>query len=116
MPGEHANVRDTRRALKRAAIRAGVCAALGLLSPSRAQAAGCDPEYVAQSRQTFVVASNGVDDTANLQCAIDAASAFEDGLVQLLGGTYRTGQLVVSRLHGAIRGMGLDRTRVQNTD
>jgi hypothetical protein len=65
----------------------------------------------------MVVVSNGNDDTSNLQCAIDEASALGPGAtVQLLGGTYKTAQLVIGHLHGALRGMGFDRTRLQNLD
>jgi len=57
---------------------------------------------------------NGVDDTANIQAALDACVAHGPGCtVQLAAGTYLTRQLVEYHFDGTFRGMGIDITTIQ---
>lgn len=78
----------------------------------------CDPNYVSQSGSTFTVSPTGVDDTANIQCAFDAAVAAGPGsTVQLEAGTfYLSRDIVVVNFDGSFRGAGKGRTIVQNLD
>jgi len=97
------------RFLSVAAILIGICASAG--PPVLAN--GCDPDYVTQVGNTFIVAPTGENDTANLQCAFDAAAAAGPGsTVQLLSGTYSTGLLAVDTFHGSLVGVGKERTTV----
>jgi hypothetical protein len=75
----------------------------------------CDPEYVRQQGSTFIVLPTGTDDTANLQCAFDAAVEEGPGAgVRLLAGDYYTGQIVVHDFYGSFSGAGARRTAVFN--
>lgn len=54
---------------------------------------------------------NGLDDTANLQAALDAAVTHGPGAtVQLAAGTYRTNQLVATNFQGRLKGAGQTQT------
>jgi hypothetical protein len=80
-----------------------------------ASAGACDPAFVTKSGSVFTVKPTTVDDTANLQCAFDLASAAGPGVtVRLLGGTYHTAQIVVNDFHGTFTGKGLKNTLVTN--
>jgi hypothetical protein len=75
----------------------------------------CDPEYVAQQGDTFTVLPTGMDDTANLQCAFDAAVAVGQGAeVRLLAGDYHTGQIVAHNFQGSFYGVGANKTSIYN--
>ena len=57
---------------------------------------------------------NGVDDTANLQAALDMAVTSGPGCtVQLAKGKYLTQQLVTYNFHGTFRGEGRDKTTIE---
>jgi hypothetical protein len=57
---------------------------------------------------------NGIDDTANLQAALDACVARGPrAVVQLAAGRYLTRQLVTYGFHGTLTGMGTDRTIIE---
>lgn len=78
-------------------------------------ALACDPAYVTQTHNRIVVKSTGVDDTSNLQCALDAAVDFGAGAkVQLQAGTFRTRQIVVNGFAGQFTGSGLNSTTIVN--
>lgn len=78
---------------------------LALLLPATAWARG---------HTVYVPPPNGVDDTANIQTALDACVAYGPGCtVQLAAGTYLTRQLVEYHFQGTFRGMGIDSTTVQ---
>jgi hypothetical protein len=80
-----------------------------------ASAGTCDPAYVTKSGSVFTVKTTSADDTANLQCAFDLASAARPGVtVHLLSGTYHTAQIVVNDFHGTFKGNGLKNTIVAN--
>ena len=93
------------------------CAALAVAA-AQGVAQPCDPAtYVTRSGLVFTVAPSGGDDTACLQYALDQAAAAGHGaVVQLLAGSYKTAQLFVRDLHGALRGQGMDATTVRNLD
>ena len=75
----------------------------------------CDPDFVTQQGSRFTVLPTGTDDTANLQCAFDAAvDAGSGSEVRLLAGAYHTGQIVVNEFHGSFYGAGADETEVFN--
>jgi hypothetical protein len=78
-------------------------------------AVDCDPDFVVQEGSRFTVLPTGTDDTANLQCAFDAAvDAGPGSEVRLLAGAYHTGQIVVNEFHGSFCGAGADETEVFN--
>ncbi len=75
----------------------------------------CNPAFVTQSGSVITVKPTGVDDTANLQCAFDAAVASGPGVdVRLRSGTFHTGQIVVNDFHGKFTGAGVNKTTVFN--
>ena len=97
------------RLLSVAAIVIGICMSAG--QPVSADA--CDPTYVTQVGNTFIVAPTGGDDTANLQCAFDAAGAAGPGsTVQLMDGTYSIGRIAVDEFHGSFVGAGKEQTTI----
>jgi len=77
----------------------------------------CDPTYVQQKGMGITVLPTDGDDTANLRCAIDYAVTLGPGVtVQLLDHTYKTEQLVLQGFRGTIRGAGMTKTVVRNSD
>lgn len=57
---------------------------------------------------------NGVDDTANIQGALNKCVAYGPGCtVQLAAGTYLTRQVVVYNFQGTFKGMGVDSTTIE---
>lgn len=75
----------------------------------------CDPAYVVRTGKVFRVSPTGVDDTANIQCAFDAAIVRGPGTtVWLKSGTFHTAQIVVIDFHGAFKGNGIHKTEVVN--
>lgn len=75
----------------------------------------CDPDFIVQEGSRFTVLPTGTDDTANLQCAFDAAvDAGPGSEVRLLAGAYHTAQIVVNEFHGSFYGAGAGRTDVFN--
>ncbi|MGO9864820.1 MAG: hypothetical protein ACLPLR_14500 [Terriglobales bacterium] len=57
---------------------------------------------------------NGVDDTANIQAALDACVASgKTCTVQLAAGNYRTSQLVEYNFRGTFKGMGMNSTTIE---
>jgi hypothetical protein len=62
----------------------------------------------------YVQLPNGVDDTANLQAALDACVVRGPGcIVQLAAGKYFTRQLVAYNFRGTFKGMGKDLTTIE---
>ncbi|MFO1204887.1 MAG: hypothetical protein U1E63_03975 [Burkholderiales bacterium] len=93
--------------------------AVGLVGGAWAHSsAQCDPNNVSQQGKTITVKPTGIDDTKNLQCAIDlAVKAGRGSVVELAGPTGRpfyTAQLVAKNFKGTIRGKGMKRTIIQN--
>ena len=81
------------------------CLALLLILPTAASAGG---------PTIFVPPPNGVDDTTNIQAALNACLAKRPGCtVQLQAGKYFTKQLVTYNFHGTFKGMGQERTRIE---
>jgi hypothetical protein len=75
----------------------------------------CDSAYVTQTGKTFTVKATGVNDTANLQCAFDAAVAVGVGAeVQLSAGTFHTAQIVANNFRGTFAGSGAKITVILN--
>ena len=75
----------------------------------------CDSAFVIQSGVVFSVKPNGSDDTANIQCAFDAAVAAGAGSeMRLSTGIFHTAQIVVNDFHGKFTGAGSDKTTVTN--
>ena len=61
----------------------------------------------AGGRVVNVPPPNGVNDTANLQAALDTCVAYgRDCTVQLAAGNYLTSQLVAYNFHGIFKGKG----------
>lgn len=75
----------------------------------------CNPDYVVRMGNIIRVSPTGIDDTDNLQCAIDLAIAKNPGkTVLLMPGTFHTAQLVANDFHGTLRGSGINRTVIVN--
>jgi hypothetical protein len=67
----------------------------------------------AQGHTVTVPPPNGVDDTANIQQALDVCVKYGPGCtVQLAAGKYLTKQVVVYNFHGTFKGMGIDSTTI----
>jgi len=97
------------RLLSVAAIVIGICVATG----QPVWAHECDLDYVTQVGNTFIVDPTGGDDTANLECAFDAAAAAGPGsTVQLMDGTYSIGMIAVNEFHGSFVGSGKEQTTI----
>ena len=57
---------------------------------------------------------NGVDDTANIQAALDTCVAYGPGCtVKLAAGKYLTKQVVIYNFQGTFKGMGIDSTTIE---
>lgn len=70
---------------------------------------------VAVGHDRIVVTPSGGEDTANLQCALDAAIETPRPMtVQLAAGEFFTAQLVAKGFAGTLRGAGRDRTVIKN--
>jgi len=76
----------------------------------------CNSNYVSHSLNGWTVLPNGNDDTANLQCAFDEAAKGHGAAVQLIAGTYHTGQVAVSGFMGVFRGAGMNATTIETLD
>jgi hypothetical protein len=75
----------------------------------------CDTAYVTQSGNVLTVSPTDVDDTANIQCAFDAAIANGPGVdVRLTKGTFHTAQIVVNDFYGSFYGAGSKYTTLTN--
>ena len=69
---------------------------------------------VANGTTVLVPPPNGLDDTANIQAALNACVAHGSGCtVQLRAGKYLTSQLVAYNFRGTLKGMGQDKTTIQ---
>jgi len=88
---------------------------LSLAGMAQADIVGpCGP-YVTQVGNVFTVTPNGSDDTANLQCALDAAAAVGPGsTVQLAAGLFHSGFVYEGMYNGTIKGMGMDKTVIES--
>jgi len=85
------------------------------ITGSASAATSCDPAYVLQTGNAFLVKPTGVDDTANLQCAFDEAVALGAGAkVQLASGVFHTAQIVVNDFHGQFMGNSMSNSVVMN--
>jgi hypothetical protein len=83
------------------------------LSVSTASASSaCDPAFLTMIQDEIIVSPTGIDDTANLQCAFDEATA--GTTVRLLPGTFITQQIIVHDFHGQFTGAGDSRTTIVN--
>ena len=87
-------------------VSAGSVASAGVQS-------GCGPQVVTQ-RGALVVLPTGSDDTLNLQCAIDRAGSLGIRRIELVKGTYFTGQIVANSLVGHLVGAGVEKTVIRN--
>lgn len=85
------------------------------ITSSASAATSCDPAYVLQTGNTFLVKPTGMDDTANLQCVFDEAVVFgADAKVLLASGVFHTAQIVVNNFHGQFMGKGMSNSVVMN--
>lgn len=76
--------------------------------------ADCAPSVTISGDLIFVTPTGG-EDTANLQCALDAAiRASRPMTIQLTAGTFSIAQLVAKGFLGTLRGAGRDRTVIEN--
>ena len=88
--------------ISRLFLPGGVLLVLALAGPATARA------------DTYLVAPSGVDDTAAIQAAFDAAVADGPGaVVQFTEGTFYTSNVVAYGFQGAMQGMGRDATVIE---
>jgi len=75
----------------------------------------CNPAYVTQRGKVLTVKPTGVDDTANIQCALNKAVSLGVGsTVQLQCGTYFTGMIEVTGFTGTFKGAGKEMTIIHS--
>ncbi len=75
----------------------------------------CGTAFGKHHAAVYKVLPNGTDDTASLQAAFDAAvQAGPGSTVQLVKGTYHTGQIVVNGFQGRFLGAGAGQTVLTN--
>ena len=72
----------------------------------------CDHDYVKVHGTTIKVLPTGVDDTENLQCALDLATSMRWAKVKLIAGEYHTSFLEAEGFHGVFKGAGRDHTTI----
>jgi len=78
------------------------------------RATDCGPS-VSRHGEVIDVSPTGADDTASLQCAIDAAIAAGRPMsIRLAAGTFHTSQLVAKGFNGRLAGSGKDATVLAN--
>lgn len=65
---------------------------------------GCDTDFVTIAKTSISVAPNGVEDTFNIQCALDAAIDGEYSAIKLTAGTFFVGSLVARGFNGTLQG------------
>jgi hypothetical protein len=80
-------------------------------SPSFAQSP-CDTPEVKLGNNYFQVAPTGVDDTANIQCALDLAVERRIPEIRLTRGDFYIGALLARGFSGTLQGSGQDHTRI----
>jgi hypothetical protein len=95
------------------------CLLLGVFvviaSTAAQNVADCDPAYVSQDNGVITVEPTGVDDTANIQCAFNAAvSAETETAVHLSPGDFYTEQIVVNDFQSSFTGAGPQHTKIYN--
>lgn len=75
----------------------------------------CDPSFVTVTGSRINVTSTGLDDTVNLQCALDTAVAMGPGvMIRLSPGTFQIAQVMIEGFHGTLRGSNSQRTVITN--
>lgn len=95
----------TKRRVRVVVSMAMLTSLLWMTTP--AVAAGCDPDHVTQWGKTWRVTPTGTDDTANIQCAIDAAAGVHGSTVQLMAGRFRAAMLTMTDMvSGTFQGAG----------
>lgn len=83
-----------------------------------ADSVGCDDAYVQLDTAVLVinVEPTGVDDTNNIQCALDAAIATNIPTVRLGKHTYNISNLLVENFKGTFEGTSISSTTIQVID
>ena len=75
----------------------------------------CSEAFVAVHDLEITVLPTGVDDTANLQCALDVAASREPGaIVRLAAGDFYIAQVNVYGFEGRLAGAGMQATVIHN--
>jgi hypothetical protein len=92
-----------------------ICLALATLavalSVAGSAAAQCNPDHVSVAGRSITVSPTGLDDTANLRCALELGAGTGPGVeVKLEAGTYYTEQLVIADFRGTFEGAGREAT------
>ena len=82
------------------------------------QSIGCDDDFVLAAVDKFEinVTANGVDDTLNLQCAINSAASTGMPVVRLASSTYRVSQLIARDFSGSLSGTTTSSTTLEILD
>jgi hypothetical protein len=80
--------------------------------PAQAQELSCDAGFVTLSRGTIEVSPTGVDDTGNIQCALDVAKANGVPLVRLSDGDFNVSNVQIMDFNGVLEGRSRGKTIV----
>jgi len=73
----------------------------------------CDAREVQLKNNFIQIAPNGLDDTANIQCALDLAVERNIPEIRLTRGDFYISTLAVQNFRGTLQGGGADHTRVR---
>jgi hypothetical protein len=84
-----------------------------IAAPASAHGSECDRDHVRRYDTTWKVYPNGVDDTANVECALAEASHYDGAVVRLGKGTFHLDFLVSEGFDGTLRGAGRDYTTIE---
>ena len=78
----------------------------------------CDDSYVKQAADALIikVKPNGIDDTSNIQCALDWAVDTGMPQVRLSADTFYISHLVIEKFNGSLQGMTIDTTIIEVLD
>ncbi|MBE9548376.1 MAG: hypothetical protein IMF09_03140 [Proteobacteria bacterium] len=91
---------------------------LGFSLDSLAESIGCDDDFVQLDNAALVinVAPTNIDDTTNIQCALDVAASDGYPIVRLAADTYFVGSLVVENFKATLEGITKASTIIEVLD
>lgn len=83
-----------------------------------ASSIGCDDDFVQLANNELVidVTANGVDDTVNIQCALNMAKLQGIAVVRLGAGKYFISAIAIDKFNGTFQGKTIEKTVIQVLD
>jgi hypothetical protein len=97
-------------------LLASLCLFIAAMGTVQAQDLPCDANFVTISNNVIVISPTGVDDTANIQCALDFARDSGFGLVKLQIGDFLISQLLANGFTGTFQGTTRSNTTITVMD